>query len=73
MAFRNANNSERDEITCSMLFQAMSSIEESHLNYFLSDSNVDPTEVLIYMIDDMDDDEEDGDEDSEARSSSKKK
>lgn len=71
MAFRNANNSERDEITCSMLFQAMSSIEESNLNYYLKEANVDPTEVLIYMIDDMDSDEDDGEEDSESRLSTK--
>ncbi|WP_024993773.1 AAA family ATPase [Phocaeicola paurosaccharolyticus] len=66
MAYRNATNSDRDEITCSMVFQAMSSIEESHLSYYLAKANIDPTEVLIYMIDDMDEeDDDDDDEDAE--------
>src|SRR5574344_1395796 len=65
MAYRNATNSDRDEITCSMVFQAMSSIEESHLSYYLAKANIDPTEVLIYMIDDMDEEDDDDDEDAE--------
>ena len=64
-AYHNANYSERNEITTSMLFRALANVEESHIAYFLKKASIDPTEVLMYMMDSIELEEDDEDEDSD--------